>query len=250
MHVFKVLIIEDEKPARDLIKTFLVHFDQIKVIGEAENGFEGCKMINNLKPDLVFLDIKMPKLSGLELLDLIDEPLPYIIFSTAYDQYAVEAFEKNAVDYLLKPYTNDRFNQALEKFFTKPAGRSLEKITKQIADVKGVGKIMDRIPVRSGSKILIIKIEDIRYIAAEDDYVKIVSNQGNYLKQVTMNYLEQSLPSTEFIRIHRSFILNINYLKQFEAYDKHGYMAVLADNIKIPISRTGAVKLKKVINLD
>jgi len=250
MHIFNALIIEDEKPARDLIKSFLFHFDQIRVVGEAENGFDGCKMINNLKPDLVFLDIKMPKLSGLELLDLLEHPLPYIIFSTAYDQYAVQAFEKNAVDYLLKPYNRDRFNQAIEKFLSKPVGRPLDKLTKRISDFEVQGKILERIPVRSGSKILIIKIEDIQFITAEDDYVKIVANQGNYLKQVTMNYLERSLPDHEFIRIHRSYILNINYLKQFEKYDKHGFMAVLADNIRLPVSRTGVAKLKKVINLD
>jgi two-component system, LytTR family, response regulator len=248
MEVFDAVIIDDETPARDLIKKFLEPVDQVRVIGEAENGFEGCRMINEKKPDLVFLDVQMPKLTGIELLDLIEEPRPFIIFSTAYEEYAVQAFEKNAVDYLLKPYNRDRFMQAVNKFLARPRGQENRTEDFRLPE-PGLEKLK-RLPVRTGSRILIIKLEDIRLIAAEDDYVKIISNQGNYLKQVTMNYLEKSLPEQMFVRIHRSYILNINYLKQFEVFDKYGYMAILNDNSRFPVSRTGSRKLKEIMQMD
>jgi len=247
---FKTLVIDDEKPARDLIKNFLRTYDRIKVIGEADNGFDGCRMINEEKPDLVFLDIQMPKLSGLELLDLIETPHPFIIFSTAYDEFAVQAFEKNAVDYLLKPYNRERFSLAMEKFFSSPPHKSMHHLTEKIGSYVNPQRKLERIPVRTGSRILVIKIDDIRIIAAEDDYVKIISQQGKFLKKTTMAYLEKSLPENTFVRIHRSYILNINYLKQLEIYDKHGYMAILDDNSRLPVSRSGNQKLKMIINLD
>lgn len=250
MNRIKALIIDDEKPARDLIRNFLERYDQIDVIGEAENGFDGCRMINDKKPDLVFLDVQMPKLSGIELLDLIENPKPFIIFSTAYENYAVQAFEKNAIDYLLKPYNRQRFELAIEKFLTRPVGKSLMPLTQRFPDFMGNFPQLQRMPVRTGSKILVIKFEDISYISAEDDYVKVVSSQGKYLKQVTMSYLEQSLPDHMFVRIHRSYILNINYLKQLELFDKTSYRAILYDNSRLPVSRTGGKKLKKMINLE
>ncbi|MBR9997389.1 MAG: response regulator [Cyclobacteriaceae bacterium] len=250
MEVFNAIIIDDEKPARDLIKNFLGSFDQISVIGEADNGFDGCRMILEKKPDLVFLDVQMPKLTGIELLDLLEEPKPFLIFSTAYDEYAVQAFEKNAVDYLLKPYNRERFNQAIDKFLARPSGKTPWQQNKGMIDFNaGYGKLQ-RLPVRTGSRILIIKLEDIRLIAAEDDYVKIISNQGNFLKQTTMGYLERSLPGQMFVRIHRSYILNINYLKQLEVYDKYGYVAILTDNSRYPVSRTGGRKLKQIIQME
>lgn len=247
---YRALIIDDEKPARDLIRNFLKRYEQISVIGEADNGFEGCLLINENKPDLVFLDIQMPKLSGIEVLDLIDNPKPFIIFSTAYDEYAVQAFEKNAIDYLLKPYNRERFNLAIDKFFSGTLRRLDYTHPENLSEMEGIRKPLRRIPVRSGSKILIIKVEDIRYILAEDDYVKIVSTPGNYLKQVTMSYLEHALPEDLFVRIHRSCLLNINYLKQLEIYDKTGYTASLIDGSRLPVSRTGVKKLKNLINLD
>jgi two-component system LytT family response regulator len=249
MQEFKTLIVDDEKPARDLIKNFLTEYDRINIIGEADNGFDGCRMINQEKPDLVFLDIQMPKLNGFELLDLIENPVPFIIFSTAYDEYAVQAFEKNALDYLLKPYSRERFNQAMEKFFSRPP-QSSGKLVEKLGHLVTIRNKLERIPVRTGTKILIIKVEDIRSIGAEDDYVKIISKMGNFLKQTTMSYLEKSLPENIFVRIHRSYILNINYLKQLETYEKQGYIAILDDNSRLPVSKSGNRKLKKFINLD
>jgi two-component system LytT family response regulator len=250
MQQYKTIIIDDEKPARDLIKNFLLEYDQIKIIGEADNGFEGCRIINREKPDLVFLDIQMPRLSGIELLDLIELPGPFIIFSTAYDEYAVQAFEKNAVDYLLKPYNRDRFHQAMDKFFSRPPNKPGLNFAEKLRITASPQKKLERIPVRTGTRIQIIKIEDIRIIAAEDDYVNIVSRQGKFLKQLTMSYLERFLPDTLFVRIHRSYIINIQYLKQLEIYDKQGYMAILDDNSRVPVSRSGNKKLRRLIDLD
>ena len=250
MEIYNAIIVDDEQPARDLINKFLEPFGQIRVIGEADNGFEGCRMINEKKPDLVFLDVQMPKLTGIELIDLIEEPRPFIIFSTAYDEYAVQAFEKNAIDYLLKPYNRERFKKAVDKFLAKPPVKEAGAGNIRLPEPVAGQEKLKRLPVRTGSRILIIKLEEIRLIAAEDDYVKIVSNQGNFLKQVTMGYLEKALPGNMFVRIHRSFILNINYLKQLEVYDKYNYMAILNDNSRLPVSRTGNRKLREIMQMD
>lgn len=248
MKEYHVIIIDDEKPARDLIRHFITEYPQLKVISEAENGFDGCKLINELKPDLVFLDVQMPKLTGIELLDLLEAPLPFLIFSTAYDQYAVAAFEKNAIDYLLKPYDRNRFNQSIDKFLSNPVINCLDRSIQQ--NIQEISAALQRIPVRTGSKILVINIDQIKCICAEDDYVKLVTTKGNYLKQVTMNYLDKSLPQDRFVRIHRSYILNIEFLKQLEIYEREGYMVLTKDGELLPVSRSGAVRLKKLINLD
>ncbi len=250
MKKFTTIIIDDEKPARDLIHDFLKSFDEIVVAGEADNGFEACKMILAIRPDLLFLDIQMPKLSGMELLELIDKPLPFIIFSTAYDQYAVEAFEKNAIDYLLKPYNRARFVQAVKRFLKNMNENPADKPQININKLQAPGTMLNRLPVRSGTKILVLRTDQIKYIKAENDYVRIASTEGNYLKQVTMAYLEKSLPELVFVRIHRSYILNINYLKQLDVYDRQGYTAVTIEGEKLPVSRNGATRLNQLINLD
>ena len=249
MEKHTVVIVDDESPARDLIKNFLDPYDEFEVIGEADNGFEGCMMINKDKPDLVFLDVQMPKLTGIEVLDLLEKPIPFIIFSTAYDQYAVQAFERNAVDYLLKPYNRDRFDRALSKYLgNKKATTNLNEKVKE--DLQANEVKLKRIPVRSGSKIHVLKLKEIKYFEAQDDYIKIHSTKGSFLKQQTMKYMENNLPEEIFVRIHRSYILNINYLNQLEIYDRYGYTAITTDNNKLPVSRKGAVKLKKVIHME
>lgn len=249
--MIKVIIVDDEKPARDLVHSFLSNHHEFKVIDEADNGFDACLKINRFKPDLVFLDVQMPKLTGIELLDLLEKPLPHIIFSTAYDQFAVQAFEKNAIDYLLKPYNQERFDQALSKLISKrkSAGGSNEQDYELLGNTDQSNKLR-RIPVRSGSRIYVLKLEDIRYIEAQDDYIRLHSLKGKFLKQNTMKYMENNLPEDQFVRIHRSFILNIGYLSQLEVYDRHGYTAILSESEKLPVSRTGALKLKKLIRMD
>ena len=169
MRKFTVIIIDDESPARELIKNFLKSYDEFEVIDEAANGFDGCLKINQRKPDLVFLDVQMPKLSGVELLDLLEKPYPFIIFSTAYDQYAVQAFEKNALDYLLKPYNKDRFNMALNRFLEKVNDKASnpDQTDKLLEDIKQKDEKINRIPVRSGSKIHVLRLDEVKYIASK-----------------------------------------------------------------------------------
>ena len=218
MRKFTVIIVDDENPARELIKNFLKPYDEFEVIDEAANGFDGCLKINQHKPDLVFLDVQMPKLSGVEVLDLLEKPFPFVIFSTAYDQYAVQAFEKNALDYLLKPYNRDRFKRAIDKFIEKFNNKvSSSKQTDQLLEgIKPKDEKISRIPVRSGSKIHILKLEEVKFIEAQDDYIKIHSTKGAFLKQQTMKHMEHNLPDDVFVRIHRSYILNINFLTKLE----------------------------------
>jgi len=249
MKKYSVVIIDDESPARDLIKSFLEPYKEFEVAGEADNGFEGCMIINKTKPNLVFLDVQMPKLTGIELLDLLEKPLPFIVFSTAYDQYAVQAFERNAVDYLLKPYNRERFDRALSRFLTN--AKEPSNLNDQLQeDLQSKENTMRRIPVRSGSKIHVLKLEEVRYIEAQDDYIKIFSTKGSFLKQQTMKHMENNLPEDVFVRIHRSYILNINFLNQLEIYDRYGYTAITTDNNKLPVSRNGASKLKKLIHME
>ncbi len=247
-----MIIVDDENPARELIKNFLKPYDEFVVIDEAANGFDGCLKINQHKPDLVFLDVQMPKLSGVEVLDLLEKPFPFVIFSTAYDQYAVQAFEKNALDYLLKPYNKDRFKRAIEKFIEKFNNKisSPNKTDQLLEGIQAKDETINRIPVRSGSKIHVLKLEEVKFIEAQDDYIKIHSTKGAFLKQQTMKHMEQNLPDDVFVRIHRSYILNINFLNQLEIYDRYGYTAVTSDNSKLPVSRQGVNKLKKAIQMD
>ena len=252
MRKFTVIIVDDETPARELIKNFLKSFDEFEVIDEAANGFDGCLKINQYKPDLVFLDVQMPKLSGVEVLDLLEKPFPFVIFSTAYDQYAVQAFEKNALDYLLKPYNKERFKRSMDKFIEKFGNKasSSNKTDQLLEGIKTKDEKINRIPVRSGSKIHILKLEEVKFIEAQDDYIKIHSTKGAFLKQQTMKLMEHNLPDDIFVRIHRSYILNINFLNQLEIYDRYGYTAVTLDNNKLPVSRQGVNKLKKAIQMD
>ncbi|MDP4209390.1 MAG: LytTR family transcriptional regulator DNA-binding domain-containing protein [Bacteroidota bacterium] len=245
--MIKTIIIEDEQPARNLIKHYLSKHADIELLGEFSDGFTGLKAIQELKPQLVFLDIQMPKLTGFELLELIDD-LPHIIFSTAYDQFAIRAFELNAVDYLLKPYSQDRFDQALQKakerISKEKPGNELKKLAEHIAENND---LIDRLVVKTGSKIKVIPIDQIIYIESQDDYVMIYTAEGKFLKQQTMKYLEQHLNPSKFIRTHRSYIVNIDTIKQLELYEKSSYLATLSNGTKLKISDSGYKALKGVM---
>ena len=246
----RVIIIDDEKPARDLLRNYLSKHADFEVIEEADNGFDGCKKIGDLRPDLVFLDIQMPKISGLEMLELLEEPMPYVIFSTAFDHYAVKAFERNALDYLLKPYTYDRFSIALERYITQTEKQPIGKLRESLNESDHAGyESLSRIPVKYGSRVIIIKIEDIMYFEAQDDYVRIVTAGGKYLRQSTMKYFQDRLPEDAFIRIHRSFLANINYIKQLETYENYSHAVILNDSTRLPVSRSGSAAIKKHLNM-
>jgi two-component system LytT family response regulator len=242
MKNYKAIIIEDEPLARDLIKNYLANEDDIELIGEFDNGFSGLKAINELKPDLVFLDVQMPKLTGIELLELLDE-FPKIIFTTAYDEYAIKAFELNATDYLLKPFSKERFSQALNKVREKSS--DIGELKKHISETKQ----LDKIVVKSNDKIDIIQLNEILYFEAQDDYVMIYTKTGKFLKYETMKYLEEHLDVSKFIRIHRSFIINVNEMQKIEKFGKDNYQVILSGNINLSVSRSRYQDLKQFLNL-
>jgi two-component system, LytTR family, response regulator len=246
--MLKAIIIDDEKLARDLIKSFLTECTDIEVIKECEDGFDGLKSINEQKPDMVFLDVQMPKLTGLEILEVLDFK-PAIVFTTAYDEYAIKAFEHNAADYLLKPFLKTRFFEAIEKVRDRIANRSedtsqLNNLVQTLVETK---EILQRIVVKTGSKIKVIPVETIIYLQADDDYVTIFTKEGKYLKEATMKYFESHLDPDKFIRIHRSYIVNINDIIQMELYEKESYMVSLRNGQKLNVSKSGIKRLKEMM---
>jgi len=238
-------IIDDESLARQLIKKFISYHPNIEVISECSNGFDAIKKFNEENPDLIFLDIQMPKINGFEMLELLENP-PVIIFTTAYDQYALKAFEVNAVDYLLKPFSQERFDEALTKAFRYLENKPLqENKLKELVKLNDQRKdFLDRIVVKDGRNISIIPLEDVRWLEAQDDYVMIHTNQKKILKQKTMGYFEEHLNPKDFIRIHRSFIVALREIKKIEPVEKESFQIILADKVTLPLSRTGYSKLK------
>ena len=245
--MIKSVIIEDEKLARELIKDYLKEFGEIILIGEFEDGFSGLKAINDLKPDLVFLDIQMPKLTGFELLELLEHQ-PAIIFTTAYDQYAIKAFEHNTVDYLLKPFPKERFREAIRKATERIYKGSHKDVSKLVSHMDSTPEAIYRIVVKSGSRISVIPVAEVRYVEAQDDYVMIYTPGKKFLKQKTMKYFETHLPVNDFIRIHRSYIVKISEIAQMELYEKDTYIIILKDGTKLPVSKTGLPKLKESLD--
>ena len=247
---YTVLVIDDEEPARNLIKTFLADQENIEIIGECADGFSAVKSINELKPQIVFLDIQMPRLTGFEVVELI-EYHPVIVFATAYDQFALKAFEANAVDYLLKPYTKNRFLQALAKAIEKVDSVAVDgsQISKVAKIVDESTDLLDRIAVKIGTKVHVVAIQDVMYFEAEGDYVRIITAENRYLKEKTMKYFETHLNPNNFIRIHRSFIVNINSIGRIEYYDKETYIVFLKNNVQLKASSAGHKLLKKVLKL-
>ncbi|MHB9014258.1 MAG: LytR/AlgR family response regulator transcription factor, partial [Ignavibacteriaceae bacterium] len=198
--------------------------------------------------DVVFLDIQMPKITGFEMLELIDKP-PVIIFTTAYDQFALKAFEINAADYLLKPFSKERFNESIEKAFSHIKNKSPQHdvIQNLIKENDRKPDFLERIIIKDGSKITIMPLENIKYIEAQDDYVMIYSTEGKFLKQRTMKYFEDHLDPNNFIRIHRSFIVPVKRIKRIELAEKNSYQIKLDDTTNLPVSKSGYDKLKEVL---
>ena len=246
MKTIKTVIIEDEAPARDLIKAYLKDIDNVEIASECENGFEGIKAINQHNPDLIFLDIQMPKLTGFEMLELLEE-YPQIIFTTAYDQFAIKAFELNAVDYLMKPFSKDRFLQAIEKARKRLEDKKegIEKVKNLINEVKEQSGEISRVFVKTGSRIDVLPVSEIIKIEAQDDYVEFFTKEKSYLKKETMNYLEKNLPKSNFIRVHRSTIINTDYLNKIEKYGKESYIVILKDGSKVNVSKSRIKELRQ-----
>ena len=244
----KIIIIDDEPLARSIVKEYLEKHPQLEVMQECNDGFEGIKAIQQHQPDLIFLDIQMPKITGFEMLELIEQP-PAVIFTTAFDEFAIKAFETHAVDYLLKPFNQDRFDKAIAKWKEQKSSPT-EKATQELLESASLSPSQrQRIVVKNGSKIKIISVHDILYLEAADDYVKIYTQEGYFLKNKTMSYFEQSLDGQQFVRSHRSYIVNVQQITRIDPYEKDNHVAILRSGAKVPVSRSGYGKLKEVLGL-
>jgi two-component system LytT family response regulator len=247
MKTLRTIIIDDEELARTLIRNYLKDQNEIDIIAECENGFDGVKTISELEPDLIFLDIQMPKLNGFELLELVDDP-PEVIFITAHNEHAIRAFEMNAVDYLLKPYSRERLLDAVNKARQRIAagtgrqGKMERLISEPLSDS------LERIVVKSGSRIRVIPVEQINYIEAQDDYVMVYTNEGKYLKKGTMKYFEDNLDENSFVRVHRSYIVRIDQVTMIEPYSRENYVMKLKNGTQIRISRSGFKNIREKFN--
>lgn len=245
----RVILIDDEPLARSIVSEYLRSWPDMEIVQECNDGFEGVKAIAQHNPDLIFLDVQMPKINGFEMLELIEQP-PAVIFTTAFDEYAIKAFEEHAVDYLLKPFTKERFDKAVQKckdqhYFTEP-----KENTKQLLDtVQNSSLRNERVVVKTGTKIKIIPVNDIIFLAADDDYVKIHTPEGSFLKNKTMAYFEKLLGEDHFVRVHRSYIVRIDQITRIDPYEKESHLAILKSGEKIPVSKTGYPKLRQVLGL-
>jgi two-component system, LytTR family, response regulator len=247
--MINVILIDDEPLAQSIVREYLQSYPQFQVVQCCNDGFEGVKGITQHKPDLIFLDIQMPKINGFEMLELIEQP-PAVIFTTAFDEYAIKAFEAHAIDYLLKPFSKERFDKAIQKWLQqknqiqqKPATATL--LTEEVRQPEE----RNRIVVKEGSNIKIIPVHDIHYIEAYDDYVKIYTQKEMFLKKKTMSFYEQSLNPSQFVRVHRSYIIALQQLTKIEPLEKDTHLALLKNNVKVPLSKSGYLKLKTVLGI-
>lgn len=243
--MIKSIIVDDEPLARDIIKDYLKDYPSIAVTEECNNGFEGLKAIQQHQPDLVFLDIQMPKINGFEMLELIDNT-PSLIFTTAFDEFAIKAFEKNAIDYLLKPFSKERFAKSIEKFMQKPDNNAVQNILEEASLTLSQ---QNRVVVKDGPKIKIIPISKIQYFEAADDYVKIICDDGVFLKYKTMAFYEKSLAPFHFVRIHRSYLVNTQLITRIYPAEKDAHSLLLSTGKDLPVSKSGYAKLKIALGI-
>ena len=240
-----VLIVDDEAPARAIVREYLSDYPQFVVAAECANGYEAVKAAGEHRPDLIFLDIQMPKLDGFEVLDLL-ETKPQVVFVTAYDEYAIRAFEVHAIDYLLKPFTAARFAEVVAH--AEEMVRRREGESRDVASVTtSIRKPLQRIAFRDGATIDVVPVQRIDYIEAQDDYLHVWSRGQKYVKQQTLGELEALLDATRFIRVHRSYIVNLESLARVEPYAKDSRVALLKDGTRIPVSRAGYERLKGLL---
>ena len=242
----RTVIVDDEDLARQVVRELLAEHPEIEIVSECGNGFEAVKAVTELKPDLLFLDIQMPKLDGFEVLELIGSDMA-IIFATAYDQHALRAFEVHAVDYLLKPFGAERFEQALARAKTR-FGCKLPPAPELRASTRAPGEYSERIVVRDGTRVHIIPISKLDYAESQDDYVALASDGKKHLKQQTISSLESSLDPVRFLRIHRSYIVNLERVTKIEPYGKDTHVAILNDSTRLPVSRSGYGRLRAVLD--
>lgn len=242
--MIKTLIIDDEPLAAGIVEEFLRSDSRFEILEICQDGFEGLKAIQKHQPDLIFLDVQMPKITGFEMLELLDEP-PAVIFTTAFDEYALAAFDAKAIDYLLKPFSKSRFQQALNRFLE----RYEVEHDGQNSAISSLAEKSQRLVVRVKNEIKIIPVDQVSYFEAADDYVNIVTESGAFLKKMTMKSLEEALSPDRFARIHRSYILNLNEVTRIEPYEKDSYLVSLRNGKKLPVSKTGYSRLRQVLGI-
>ncbi len=243
---WKALIVDDEELARKLVREMLSTHPEIEIAAECGNGMEAVKAAGEHKPDLLFLDVQMPKLTGFDVLELIDRTGLSIIFVTAFDQYAMKAFEVHAVDYLLKPFSRERFEAALERAKSQEGKKQVDAAELAAAS-RSTGQYAERIVVKDGSKVSLIAVNKLDYAEALDDYVSLVSEGKKHLKQQTISGLELALDPAMFVRIHRSYIVNLERVARIEPYGKDSKVAILTSGVKLPVSRAGYGRLKTLL---
>ncbi len=243
--MYKVILIDDEPLARQMLRTLLQPYTQVEIVAECGDGFEGFKAIQEHNPDLIFLDIQMPRVNGFEMLELLENP-PSVIFTTAFDEYAVKAFESHAVDYLLKPIVKDRFEKAMQKWLQQAAAKETPKVATLLENNIYEG-YQHRIVVKDNGLIRIIPEQEIFYIEANDDYIKIVTKDGSYLKKSTLSHIEQTLDPQQFVRVHRSYLVPVTQLLRIEPYEKESHIALLHCGAKVMVSKSGMAKLKSLL---
>jgi two-component system LytT family response regulator len=240
------LIVDDEELARHVLRELLQSHPEIRILGECANGFEAVKSIAEHKPDLVFLDIQMPKLTGFDVLELIETDIA-VVFVTAYDQYAMRAFEVHAVDYLLKPIGRERFEEALGRA-RKRIGEKKPAALELAAAARPPQQFVERVVVRDGTRVTLIPVAKLDYVEAQDDYVALASQGKKHLKQQTIASVEAGLDPERFVRIHRSYIVNFERVVRIEPYGKDSRLAILADGTRLPVSRAGYARLKSLLD--
>jgi two-component system LytT family response regulator len=243
---WKALIVDDEELARHVLREFLQAHEEIEVAAECGNGLEAVKAVAEHKPNLIFLDVQMPKLTGFDVLELIGTDVP-VIFVTAYDQYAMRAFEVHAVDYLLKPIGRERFEAALERAKSR-LGEKFPSAQELAASARPPQQFLERLVVKDGTKVTLIPVAKLDYAEAQDDYVALATQGKKHLKQQTIAGLEACLRPESFVRIHRSYIVNLERVVRIEPYGKDSRLAILADGTRLPVSRTGYARLKALLD--
>lgn len=241
----RALVVDDEELARALILEHLREHPQIEVVGQCANGFDAVKAVAELNPDLVFLDIQMPKLDGFEVLELLEER-PMVVFVTAFDEYALKAFEVHAVDYLMKPFRKERFDAALQRVRER-MGQPRPNYEQVAQEARAPGSYLERIIIRDGSKLHVLPMDRVDYVVARDDYVGVFSGGKEYLKQQTLSSLEATLDPAEFVRIHRSSIVNLSRIVRIEPYSRDSKVVLLSTGEQLPVSRSGLTALEEAL---
>jgi two-component system LytT family response regulator len=242
----RVVLVDDEPLARGILRELLAAHADVEIVGECANGFEAVKAVTEIKPDLLMLDIQMPKLDGFDVLDLIGRDVP-VVFVTAYDEYAIRAFEVHAVDYLLKPFSAERLASAIERARERIHARDRQPVQQLVSSARPDRVPLQRILIRDRADVHVIPVGKVDYVESQDDYIAVKSAGRTYLKEQTLSELESLLDPAAFVRIHRRYILNLSRLSRIELGVTDSRVAILADGTQLPVSRSGYGRLRELL---